>query len=107
MNIQTCRACQTTGGLICFLDGKGAGDGLGIFFVGGLPVAHALIVFIGQDNGAYLLAVTARCTLGFVDISGIFSDGNLKISPGPLHVLDFSTGNQINVQMPADLDQFR
>ena len=32
--------------------------------------------------------------------------GNRKVSGLPRHGLDFTVGNQINVQMPADLDQF-
>ena len=35
LDVQTARTCQTTGRLVAFVDGKCAGNGLGIFFIGG------------------------------------------------------------------------
>ena len=47
LDIDAGRAGQATGGLAFFLYSKGTGDGLCVFFIGSLSIAHALIIFIG------------------------------------------------------------
>ncbi len=35
-----------------------------------------------------------------------FIDGDFEISLGTLNLINFRTGNKVDVKMPADLDQF-
>jgi hypothetical protein len=82
-------------------------NGLGVFFIDSLAVTEALVVFAGQGYRADVCTVTAAGTLGRVYVAGLLGDDSLKISAGPLDFIDFSAWNQVDVQMPADLDQFR
>ena len=41
-----------------------------------------------------------------IDASGTLLDFHFKIACGPLHRFQIRIGDQFNVQMPADLDQF-
>ena len=41
-----------------------------------------------------------------INIARGFIDGNCEISFSTLNLINFSTGNKVDVEMPADLDQF-
>jgi hypothetical protein len=107
LDIQTGRACQAARGLVCFLDSESSRYGLGIFLKGGLSGHQALIVSAGQDHGAYFGTVAASSAPGFIDVPRGFVEGNREISFGPLDLFNFRAGDEIDIQMPADLDQFR
>jgi hypothetical protein len=106
LNIQACRAGQPTRRLVRFLNGKGPGYGLGVFFIRGLAVTEAVIVFIRQGYRADLGTIAAGGTLGRVNIAGFLMKGDFEISFRAFNRFNFRTGDQVDVEMPADLDQF-
>ena len=106
LDVQSCRACQTAGGLVALLDGKGTRYGLGVFFEGSLSFGQTLIIFTWQYDRTHLGTFAARSTSGAVDITRGFTDFDLKISRLTLNRLHIRQGDEVDVQMPADLDQF-
>jgi hypothetical protein len=95
------------GGLVRFLDRKGAWNGLGIFFIRGLSVTEALVVFAGEGYRAHVGAVAARRADVRVYIAGLLFNIGFEIACGTFDFIDFGIGDQVDVQVPADLDQFR
>jgi hypothetical protein len=89
------------------LDGKSAGDGLRIFLVRGPARGQALIVFARQLYRAGFCTIPTGRALGCVNVARGLSKGDLEVSLAPGDLLDFSARDQVDVQMPADLDQFR
>jgi hypothetical protein len=106
LNIDSRRTCQATGGFIGFLNGKGTGNCLGVLFIGGFAVAESLVVLIGQSNRADFGTVTATGAFGGIDVPGLFGDEGLEIALRAFNFINFSACDQIDVEMPADLDQF-
>jgi hypothetical protein len=106
LNVEACRAGQIARGLVRLLDGKGTGYGLGISLIGCLPVAQTLIILAGQCHRAYLDAITTCRTFGRINITWGFTDSNLEIPFIAFNLLYISTGDQVYIKMPADLDQF-
>jgi hypothetical protein len=51
--------------------------------------------------------VTATCTFIRVNISGVVGKRDRKVSRFTFYGFYFTVGYQVDVQMPADLDQFR
>ncbi len=107
LDIESGRAGQAARGLVCLLDRKGTGNGLGVALVGCLAVVESLIVLVGQGHRADLGAIAAGGAFGRVDKTGALIDGNTEIAFGSLDLLDFCARDQIYIQMPAELDQFR
>ena len=60
-----------------------------------------------NDHRAILNTGTASGTTVFDDGAGPLSDFDLEVAGGSLHAFKVCIGNKFNVQMPADLDQFR
>ena len=52
-------------------------------------------------------ATAAPGTAVHVNASSALLDFHFKIAGGPFHRFQVRVGDQFNVQMPADLDQFR
>ena len=90
-----------------FRNSEGTGDGLGVFFRGCLSLLEALIIFIGQRNGADIGTLTAGRTFGRINIAGVFSDQNSEMTFRTLDLIHLGAGDEVDVGMPADLDQFR
>ena len=107
LDVQSGRAGHTAGGLVRFLDGKRTWNGLGIFFIGGLSVAESLVVFAGQGDRAHLDAIAAGSAFVRIDVAGFLFNIGFEIAFGTFNFVNFGIGDQIDVQMPADLDQFR
>lgn len=80
---------------------------MGIFFESSLPGYQCLIVFAGQDYWTYFSTVSTGGTFGFIDIPGCLVEGDPKITLRSLNLFYFRTSNEVDIQMPADLDQFR
>ena len=100
------RAFRLAGGGSFFRNGEGAGDGLGIFLKNRLSLPEALIIFIGQCNGADMGAVaTGRAFCG-INIAGMFSNKDSEVAFRAIDLLHFSTSDEVDIRMPADLDQF-
>jgi hypothetical protein len=87
-------------------DREGAGNGLRVFFVGGLAISQALVVLIRKRNRADLSAVAAGRALGFIDETRPLAKGDLEMARRPFNMPYFGAGNEVDIEMPADLDQF-
>lgn len=81
--------------------------GLGIFHVGGFALGQPRVVGVGYLLGALFSAKAAGDTFLFVNIPGLAGNFDLEISGRPLNFTYFTERFQLDVQMPADLDQFR
>jgi hypothetical protein len=66
-----------------------------------LPVKNPLM-----GDRAVLNTTAATGTAGHIDASGALFDFHLEIARRPFHRFQVRVGDQFNVQMPADLDQF-
>ncbi len=86
LNIQTAGTGQTAGGFVAFVNGKGAGNGLGILFVGRFFRGQAFLILIGQIYGAHLGALSAARAFVKINIAGVFSNPGFKISRFALQV---------------------
>jgi hypothetical protein len=60
-----------------------------------------------NDHRAIFDARAASGTAVFDDGAGSLFDFDFEIAGGALNAFKVCVGNQFNVQMPADLDQFR
>jgi hypothetical protein len=89
-----------------FVDIGDQGNRLGEVYVNGFIGRQVLIVRIGDLDRAVLY--TDGTTRAFVlyYVSGLFIEGDLEVACFPCHIVDFSIGQDLNVGMPADLDQF-
>ncbi|VBB42355.1 hypothetical protein TRIP_B200495 [uncultured Desulfatiglans sp.] len=107
LNIQAGRAGQSAGRLVGLLNGECAGNRLGIFLEGRLSLGKALVIFARQVDGTDCGAIPAGRTFQRIDVSGglVQGDGEGTLLTRNIH--DFSAGDQIDIQMPADLDQLR
>jgi hypothetical protein len=82
-------------------------NGLGVFDIDGLSFPHGRIVFIVHLFGTFFRAGPAGDTFVRVHITGMLQNADLKIARFPLKGGDFRKCEQLNVDVPADLDQFR
>ena len=89
-----------------FRDRKGARNGLSIFFKGGLSQGQPLIVFIRPRYRTYLCAVTTCGAAGGINVTRPFSNRYVKIAFRAFNRFYLGTGDQVDVRVPADLDQF-
>ena len=106
LDVQSGRACQAARGFILLFNGKSAGDGLGVLFIGGFAEGQTPVELVGEFNGTDFGAIAAAGAFGKVDKTGILLDGSGKATLFTLEINQFRIGDQFNVQMPADLDQF-
>jgi len=72
-----------------------------------MPGGEGLVIFVFQFNRAYLEAFTAACAFGKVYVTGVLDDPGLEMPLFPLEFTEFRGCKKFNVQVPADLDQFR
>ena len=86
LDIQPAGTCQTARGLVAFINRKGAGNGLGILFVGRFFRGQAFLILVRQIYGAYLGALTAARAFVKINIAGIFSDAGFEIARLALQV---------------------
>jgi hypothetical protein len=82
-------------------------DGLGVRKIGSLSLAQAGIVKISNTFGALFRTGTTGNALVYVNVTGGLNDRRLKVTRLPGQTLHFSQGQELDVGMPADLDQFR
>jgi hypothetical protein len=100
------RAGYLARGRAALANTEGPGDRLRILLENGLAFGQALVVFIGQGDGADLDALAATGAFLQIDETGLLVDGSGKVSRVPFEIQKFSIGEQFDIQMPADLDQF-
>ena len=80
LNIQSGRACQTTGGSVCFLNGKGSRDRLSVHFIGRLFIRKTFVVFVGEFHGTDLDTFPATRALGQIHKARLLPNPGLKVS---------------------------
>ena len=106
LDVQSGRACQAAGGFILLFNGISAGDSLGVLFICGPAGGQTPVEFVGKFDGTDFGAIAAAGAFGKVDKTGVLLDGSGKATFFPLEINQFRIGDQFNIQMPADLDQF-
>jgi hypothetical protein len=100
------RAGRLARGRTALANAESSGDRLGVLFENGFAFGQALVVFIGQGDGANLDALAATGAFRQIDEAGLLVDGSAKVSRIPFEIQKFGIGEQFDIQMPADLDQF-
>ena len=80
---------------------------LGVLHEGGPALAEPGVVSVDDLLGALFGTGAAADAQGLIDVAGLAGDIDGKTADFPLDLLDFAEGSQLDVQMPADLDQFR
>ena len=73
------------------------GIGLGVFFIGGLALTKALIIFVREDYRTDFGTIAAGSTLVWVSIAGFLMKGDLKISLRAFNRFNFRTRDQVDV----------
>ncbi len=106
LNTDMGRAGGLTGSRASLCDGVSARNRLGIAFEYGAPRGQGLIVFVFQFYRACLEAVPAACALVEIYIAGMLDDSCLEMTLFPLEFAEFRCREKLDVQVPADLDQF-
>jgi len=89
------------------VDTIGTRNGLGIFFESGFAFRKPFVIFVGACNGTYFGTLAAAGALVRVDEAGFLVNFCRKITGFSLQFHQFRVGEQFDVEMPADLDQFR
>ena len=87
--------------------GVGAWNGLSVFLEYGFALRKSFIIFAGAADGANLRTVPAAGTFRKVYKTRLLVNRGCKISWIAIKCFDFRVCNELNVQVPADLDQFR
>jgi hypothetical protein len=73
----------------------------------GLVVGDILVEAVGILHRAILHAGGAARALVFDDIARLFGQRDRKVACLSVDMVDFSIAENLDVGMPADLDQFR
>ena len=106
LDAHVCGAGRPARGGAALGDGKGPRDRLGILFVDGLAGGEPLVVLVGKLDGADLGAVTAAGAFGKIHVACLLADFGGEMARIALQAQQFGIGQKLNVEMPADLDQF-
>ena len=88
------------------VDAKCQGNGLRVFDEGSPSIIQPLVVAVDRSNRAVPGAFPAARAFDWINVPGMIDQGDGKISGFPFNRFDFTIGDDIDVQMPADLDQF-
>jgi hypothetical protein len=65
-----------------------------------------LIIGIGDHDRAVLNASSTARAFLLYDVSGLFDQGYPKVSCFTFYTVNFGIGQDLDIGMPADLDQF-
>ena len=79
---------------------------LGVWDVNGFSLRQTFIVFIGHFFGTFFSTHTACDTFVHIHIARLLNDPDGEIPFLSGNLLDFRQGNQLDINVPADLDQF-
>jgi hypothetical protein len=80
---------------------------LGIVYVDGFVVRYFLIELVRVFDWTVFYTGGTPRTFVFYDVSGLFGESNPKITCLPIYFIHFGEAENLNVRVPADLDQFR
>jgi hypothetical protein len=89
------------------VDGVFQRNSLRVRHINGLSFRQPFVEGVGDFGGTFFGAGAAGDALVDIDVTGRFSNGNGEIALFTGNGGDFGEGEQFNVEMPADLDQFR
>jgi hypothetical protein len=92
---------------VIFIDGILQRNGLCVLHVDGLARGQVLIVKIIHLFRTFFSACPAGNTFAHIHEPGMFQDAYLEIARFAADGTDFRQGQDFDVEMPADLDQFR
>jgi hypothetical protein len=106
LNADVGRAGRSTGSGAALGDGIAAGNGLGVLFESGFSQGEALVIFVGQLDGTDLGAFPATGALGQIHKAGLLPELGFEISRFSVQSEYLGIGQEFDVQVPADLDQF-
>jgi hypothetical protein len=106
LDIQSSGTGQAARSPVRFLNSKSTGDRLGVLLERGFFAGKTFVVFIGKGDGADLGALPAARAFGYVDVARPLADLGLETPLFPLEFQKIAICQKLNVQMPADLDQF-
>ena len=82
-------------------------DGLGIFYVGGLALGQSGFIFVYDLFRALFRTHAAGDTFVRIHITRVLGELDFKIPLFSGYTLNFCKSEQLDVDVPADLDQFR
>jgi hypothetical protein len=106
LNAHVRRAGRPARGGAPFCDGIAARDGLGVLFVSGPPFRKTFVVFARYFDRADFGALTAAGALVQIDEAGLLAYASFELPRFPVEPKKFGVCQKLDVQMPADLDQF-
>jgi len=88
------------------IDGVLQGHGLGVLHIDGLSLIEVLVVGVINLPWALLSAQAAGDALVHIHVSGGLAQGYGEVSLFSLDLGKLGEGEQLDVDVPADLDQF-
>ena len=88
------------------IDGVFQGYGLGVWHIDGLAFDQLFVVNVIYFFGTFFCTYAAGDAFVHVHIAGMLDNGYGKIAFFSRNVFQFRQGEQFDVDMPADLDQF-
>jgi len=106
MSVDMVRATMGAGRLVAFVDHVSPGNGLGVRPIGSPPNSDALVELAGHCHRANLGTITTAGATLQVDVTRLSPDGDLKTPRLTGYMFHLREGEQFDVQVPADLDQF-
>ena len=93
-------------GAIALVDHIAAGYGLGVGLVGGLSRTNTLVELTGHGHRTNLGTISTAGAALKVNVARLFLNGDLESPHITGYTLHLCEGEQFDIQMPADLDQF-
>jgi hypothetical protein len=81
-------------------------NGLGILHVNRLAFGQSRVICIGNFFGAFLCTGTAGDAFFHVHVARVLGQVDLEITGFAGNVFDFGKGQEFDIDVPADLDQF-
>jgi len=90
-----------------FVNGENTRNGLGVLLIDCLSLGKTLVVVAGDGYGADLFTLPAAGAFCRIDEAGLLPDAGPELPRFALEIQKFGIRQKFDVQMPADLDQFR
>ena len=89
-----------------FIDIGDQGDCLSEVYMDGFVLRYFLIKSIRVFDRAVFYTGSTTRAFALDDISGLLNQGDLEVPCFPFYTVNFSIGQDLDIGMPADLDQF-